>query len=628
MAKNQFDMSPERIAKVLGTVGSPLIVISELLKNAVDVSAQNIDIYYDTEQHSIVVENDHKGFSIEEIKKLYTPGVSAKKENGNLKNENAMFFTGSKGLGLLSVFSLCDEAEILTTPIDKKTHKIILNKANGTVEDSIINQPFQKYFTKITLKNVAPKNIDFLSSESETGKLRHICTYLYKHDKVPFPVMTLHIYGQQPKQINFSCDFSPMLYDVYFDFDKNTGKLNFKCLDKGKTITSKTITFEKFDLEDLQGVMAKCYNIKNTISTRTNEDMFSNFDEVPSFEGRMLVYEGKTVNSELKGYGAGVDIYINDFALYNYLAEENDWLGLADFSQRKKATRVKPHNVFGYVNFPNFDENTEHLQISNERADFIQDITFSKLMYLLKGVVMFAVFNIDLVAHKNRKCKGKADSDLENGQNTFGNDAADNSVSTSDDTYTKQDKKTDDEVRDKHSTERKNAQIMADTYLSQSTYKPSPNLHQHLEFTEREGIVITKLKGVDNLSDKIYNLIFELTKLNFKDHRYANACLYRTLIDSATKYLSKNQKSVSYDGHKLESSVQSALSYFSNSRGKDSRISISPNEIDAWRTVAIKSKLITILNGYIHNETPVDLNLLQQSWNTMKGYIIACLTIK
>ena len=37
MITKSFSMSPDLIAKVVGTVGSPLIVISELIKNAVDV---------------------------------------------------------------------------------------------------------------------------------------------------------------------------------------------------------------------------------------------------------------------------------------------------------------------------------------------------------------------------------------------------------------------------------------------------------------------------------------------------------------------------------------------------------------------------------------------------------------
>lgn len=39
MAEQQFTMSSSQIAEIMGTVGSPLIVVSELLKNAVDASA-------------------------------------------------------------------------------------------------------------------------------------------------------------------------------------------------------------------------------------------------------------------------------------------------------------------------------------------------------------------------------------------------------------------------------------------------------------------------------------------------------------------------------------------------------------------------------------------------------------
>lgn len=47
MTKEKLKMSSAQIAQIMGTVGSPLIVISELLKNAVDASAKNIDVYYD-----------------------------------------------------------------------------------------------------------------------------------------------------------------------------------------------------------------------------------------------------------------------------------------------------------------------------------------------------------------------------------------------------------------------------------------------------------------------------------------------------------------------------------------------------------------------------------------------------
>ena len=100
MAKEKLKMDSAQIARIMGTVGSPLIVISELLKNAVDASAENIDIYYDFDSKSITVENDYKGFTFEEIQNLSQPGISTKKKGKNLTNERGMFLTGSKLLPL------------------------------------------------------------------------------------------------------------------------------------------------------------------------------------------------------------------------------------------------------------------------------------------------------------------------------------------------------------------------------------------------------------------------------------------------------------------------------------------------------------------------------------------------
>lgn len=70
MAKAQLSMTATQIAEIVGTVGSPLVVISELLKNAVDASAENINIYYNRDAHTICIENDHSGIALDEIEKL------------------------------------------------------------------------------------------------------------------------------------------------------------------------------------------------------------------------------------------------------------------------------------------------------------------------------------------------------------------------------------------------------------------------------------------------------------------------------------------------------------------------------------------------------------------------------
>jgi hypothetical protein len=229
MTTEKLQMSSDLIAKTVGTVGSPLIVISELIKNAVDASATQIDVYYNAENCSITVKNNHRGFSLEEIKKISQPGNSLKKAENHLLNDRGMYFTGSKGLGLLSVFLLCEKAEIVTTIEDGTICNILLNKADGSINYTVTNEKADANFTTVILKNVNPDTIDFLQSESEIRKLRHICTYLYKNSTVPFPKMLLHIGSQHPAEINFSCQFPDMLYDVVFSYNKVNKRLKFQC---------------------------------------------------------------------------------------------------------------------------------------------------------------------------------------------------------------------------------------------------------------------------------------------------------------------------------------------------------------------------------------------------------------
>lgn len=81
-----LSIDSSKIANLLGTVGSPLIVVSELIKNAIDASADNIDLLYDRIKCSITVIDDGLGFSLQEIKLLSQPGFSNKKISGNLTN--------------------------------------------------------------------------------------------------------------------------------------------------------------------------------------------------------------------------------------------------------------------------------------------------------------------------------------------------------------------------------------------------------------------------------------------------------------------------------------------------------------------------------------------------------------
>lgn len=656
-------IEPSTIVNLLGTVGSPLIVISELIKNAIDACADNINIFYNRKSKSISIVDDGYGFSLDDIHQLSKPGFSNKKACGNLTNAKGAFYTGSKGLGLLSVFSLCDHLTIQTkSDIDGEYVINWVKDVESYDYEQVIPSQMNRG-TVITLNEVYPQVMSLLTSESEIKKLRHISTYLYKYDSLPFPNINLSIDNDAPSSLLFSTKL--MLYDVTFYFDSKTERLSFQCLSDNTNINSDTIVIDSFDTNQIEGVLNQYYGIKETIRPRTNDNI--NFKDlegvngIPTFEGRLLVFEKKTAGGMLKDHGAGVNIYVNDFALYNYLSEELDWLGLADFSQRKKATRLKPHNVFGFVNMPNFDETQEQLKISNERADFIQDPGFIKFLYIIKGVIMFMILNID-VAEKNPKYKRNENL---SGNNNIKDEQQDNRQSNSNgSTSANEHEKEDDNVKDEQQDNRQNNSNGStsaneyekddnvedeqqdnknnlndsssakeneedndnstnedDSYEPESNFKPPVSRKKKLFFTLSEGVYIDKLKNTDDLSNKIYQTILELSKLNVLYYQYATVCLYRTLIESATQYASARLDSI-YQENALPTSICNVLNKWSNINNTSKEFK---SNIGLWRDLVNKRNLTEKLNLYIHNVTPIDINLIFDTWKSMKGYIYQCI---
>ena len=221
-----LSINSKEIINILGTVGSPLIVISELIKNSVDAEATRIQIFYDTKQKQIQISDNGIGMTEAEIRRLAQPGVSYKKIDGNVRNKNGFYFTGSKGLGILSCFSLCDSFSIYTATADKEELYAEFSR-NGELELDIINEKVN-LGTTIILKEVSKENIDFLTSQFELRKLRHLSTYLFKNKAIIFPEIILKINDAEPQSILFQTDFKGMLYDVKFYYNKVNQSISFK----------------------------------------------------------------------------------------------------------------------------------------------------------------------------------------------------------------------------------------------------------------------------------------------------------------------------------------------------------------------------------------------------------------
>ncbi len=603
MDTTKLSINSEDIPRILGTVGSPLIVITELIKNAYDAAASNILVRYDLDNQRITIKDDGEGFSAEDLEDLSRPGHSRKKTGGFVENARGLFFTGSKGLGILSVFSLCDEL-IIESHTAESTIFVKIHKEKGEIESDIHESKNDKKRTLITLVGVAKEYLDLLCSPSEINKLKHISTYLYKKELVYFPTIRLQIQNQVPKDILTSIEFSKMSYDTRFWYESKAQELRFQCLAEG--VPDKVVSITNFEMDSLEKVAFEEYGIENIIKTQMNSTASalhtSDLGKVPSFEGRILVFEKQFAGAVLKEYGAGVNVYVNEFALYNYLSEENDWLGLADFSQRRKSTKAKPHNTYGFVNFPQFDESVIELEISNERADFIQGVVFHKLMYLLKGVVMFFLFNID-IAKKNPKRKEKPQSD-------------------EDTSFSDEGKNRDGDGK------RAGPRAFGDyeeggEYTPEPDYKPKYKSEKRLRFTQAEGDYIEEIKDLNNNSRKIYQIISELSALDVQRYRYSVVHLYRTLLESASIfYHETNPSKFNSTPTSLEAWLTSTLNVLNNRYQRETKIQKS---IVTMRDLVNNRKIIVTLNNSIHDNLDVDTDFLLETWKIVQKYIMLCL---
>lgn len=130
------------------------------------------------------------------------------------------------------------------------------------------------------------------------------------------------------------------------------------------------------------------------------------------------------------------------------------------------------------------------------------------------------------------------------------------------------------------------------------------------------------MKNTDDLGNKIYQTIYELSKLNVLYYPYATVCLYRTLIESATQYASRSIGS-EYLESALPNSIGNVLNKWSNNPPDSSKEFRS--NVGLWRDLIKKRNLLEKLNLYIHNTTPVDVDLILDTWKSMKGYIRECI---
>jgi hypothetical protein len=402
----ELKLEESNIVEVIGNVTSPFVVLSELIKNGVDANAKSVTVHIDTNNRTIRVVDNGDGFTLEDILSIGNVAVSKKKRETFTHNNNGEMLLGSKGLAFYSMFSLGEKIEVKSLNLSGEKYYFEWEKGEKTFFYDFVDNDSYSLGTEITIHGIEEDNILLLSSEKELNKFKHISLYNFQQKPTVPKVIVVKDgirFDLDVENINsFSNEFNAI---VTFAYDSTTNSLKYKYMVDDDRVKKTELSINLDNIVDVNEVLLKNYLIKKPLTLSFDDYLTNGLIErkeisIPNFEGKWFMKRDRR-NDKFHKFESGIRLYVNKFALYNYLNKNNDWIQLTNISQTKKNNNFRQHNVYGYVNFDQFHELNEGLQISNERGGFIENIYFHKFMDILYKYILYFTINIDYAIKNN-----------------------------------------------------------------------------------------------------------------------------------------------------------------------------------------------------------------------------------
>lgn len=184
--------------EILAAVQSPVIALTELVKNAADSCIdkdKSITVNIHTSNKVIEVIDYGEGISQNEIRHLGQAGYSSKMIGENIMSPIHNPLAGSKGLGLLTAFFIANSMEVYTySAQDKKAYHIIWIK--GEQKFSFENYDGKLVGTKIILKDIDDDKLRMILLPEEKVKLFMTSLRFFTEDS-KLPKIQLIIDGKE-----------------------------------------------------------------------------------------------------------------------------------------------------------------------------------------------------------------------------------------------------------------------------------------------------------------------------------------------------------------------------------------------------------------------------------------------
>jgi hypothetical protein len=324
---------------VLAAVQSPIIALTELVKNASDSSLSKDDpiiIRINSVDSIITIDDSGEGFSKEELDHLGEAGFSSKIIGNKTLSSINITLAGNKGLGLLTAFFISDLLEIETfSQNDQKAYYLVWKKGEQKYQYHEIDR--KTLGTTITLRHVSSEKLQLILLPEEKTKLfmaslkfftgsidlPKIRLFIDEVEESHYPKIAIEDYYKRNKGPSGAfiakANFKYYNNKVYLSYEDNISRF-YTFTDKLIDLTDIS-TVDSF-VRDIKAPDKGPYSIKVVGESELFRDKFLSVS-VPSFSGVLYTWRNRKHES-LDQWPVGIRIYINNYSLYKYLDKEND----------------------------------------------------------------------------------------------------------------------------------------------------------------------------------------------------------------------------------------------------------------------------------------------------------------
>ncbi|MCT4326393.1 ATP-binding protein [Elizabethkingia anophelis] len=390
-----------RLGKEL--VGKQETAVSELIKNAYDADATEVNLIFENAWNKggvLTIEDNGHGMNREQLVNGFMRLSSSDKIHNPVSTKYKRQKAGKKGIGRFATQRLGEKLIIITqTEQSPDALKVVVNWDDFATDKDLLTVSNKIEFIPKTKENGTTLTIEGLREGWSDVMIKRV--YRYTSELLqPFPLSK-----KKEKEKESSIDEG---FKSYY-YRNDNGNL-VAIVDEEKAIFQHALAeIEGFVLDDGQGCWAlksdklnfpeEVYLIGNNENDK--EDTTTPFDLIKGvhFKAYYFIYEGSlfspgnfTFIRDLSYEKGGIKLYRNGFRVLPYGEQGDDWLGLDQSNNRSIV--LGPHmnrSFFGFVELEDRDGNFEE---TSSREGIIENEYLNELVSFVYRSLTSAVMKV------------------------------------------------------------------------------------------------------------------------------------------------------------------------------------------------------------------------------------------